>query len=306
MSGKTAVVTGASRGLGYVTAFTLAKKGAEVILLNRKSAKGDGVFNEIAEVASGLAPKLVECDLLDFEDVALAAARIKDICAARGIDALVLNAGIMMQEDKAGKDGFDITVTTNVLSHFLLTRELMPELGKAADLRGEARVVSMSSGSGFGPPAFNPMFFERKGGNLGGHRASYERYHQSKLANLIFTSALHGKLSFAGSDVKALACTPGVCGTDMFAHVQSIMKPGRPVDLSTVPSVEDGALAQLKCICDPSVSSGELYGPPGMGGLPVKIPLAQPTVLVNEQDKAELWKACELAVGPFEVPSESP
>ena len=44
MSGKTAVVTGASRGLGYVTAFTLAKKGAEVILLNRKSAKGDGVF----------------------------------------------------------------------------------------------------------------------------------------------------------------------------------------------------------------------------------------------------------------------
>lgn len=43
----------------------------------------------------------------------------------------------------------------------------------------------MSSGSGFGPPAFNARFFERKGGNLGGQQASYERYHQSKLANLL-------------------------------------------------------------------------------------------------------------------------
>ena len=51
-----------------------------------------------------------------------------------------------------------------------------------------------SSGSGFGEPAFDARFLSRAGGRLGGARASYERYHQSKLANLLFTAALHDRL----------------------------------------------------------------------------------------------------------------
>ena len=71
------------------------------------------------------------------------------------------------------------------------------------------------------------------------------------------------------------------------------------VDLSSVPCVEDGSLAQLKSICDPAVKSGELYGPPGLGGLPVLTPLAPPTVLVDDDAKVKLWEACESAVGPW-------
>ena len=155
----------------------------------------------------------------------------------------------------------------------------------------------MSSGSGFGAPAFNARFYERKGGAMGGQQASYERYHQSKLANLLFAATLHEKLAAQGSRIKSLACTPGVCGTDMFVHVQSLSRPGKPADLSRVPTPEDGACAQLKCCCDPDVRSGSLFGPPGMGGLPVEIPLAPPTVLVDEQSKAALWTCCERAIG---------
>ena len=121
----------------------------------------------------------------------------------------------------------------------------------------------------------------------------------------------------------------------MFVHVRTLSNPNAPVDLAAVPSPEDGCLAQLKCLCDPAVQSGELYGPPGLGGLPVQTPLASPnpspspsprprprprpspnpqpqphphqvqtplappTVLVDGDAKAQLWQACESAVGAW-------
>ena len=64
MVGKSVAVTGASRGLGYVTALSLAKKGAMVFLLNRKSARATEALASIAAAATGPAPILIECDLL--------------------------------------------------------------------------------------------------------------------------------------------------------------------------------------------------------------------------------------------------
>lgn len=304
MKGKTVAITGASRGLGYVTARALAEKGATVLMLNRQSGTvAEAALAGITSVATGPAPVLVECDLLNFESVLAAAVRIREMCAASGLDVLCLNAGVMMQPDAASSDGYDVTIATNVLSQFLLTRELMEllELGASCSPSGEARIVSMSSGSGFGAPAFDARFFARNGGQLGGQQASYERYHQSKLANLVFTASLHERLAARGSPLKALACTPGVCATDMFVHVQQQSRPGAVVDLTRVPSVEDGACAQLKCICDPAIESGELWGPRGMGGPPVQVALAPPTVLVDTATKAALWECCERAVGPFDL-----
>lgn len=116
-------------------------------------------------------------------------------------------------------------------------------------------------------------------------------------------AALHDQLSArrgrSGGLIKALACTPGVCATDMYAHASTVFRPGKVPDMAAVPSVEDGSLAQLQCCCDPGLSSGELIGPPGVGGLPVRIPLAPPTVLVDSATKQAFWRACEEAVGPF-------
>eukprot|EP00286_Rhodomonas_abbreviata_P017673 CAMPEP_0181319336 /NCGR_PEP_ID=MMETSP1101-20121128/17512_1 /TAXON_ID=46948 /ORGANISM="Rhodomonas abbreviata, Strain Caron Lab Isolate" /LENGTH=322 /DNA_ID=CAMNT_0023426919 /DNA_START=195 /DNA_END=1163 /DNA_ORIENTATION=- len=301
MTGKTVVVTGSSRGLGYVTALALAKKGASLFLLNRRSTRAEEAQAKIAAECSGPPPQHVDCDLQDFGSVLEAAAKLRQD-ADDGIDVLCCNAGIMLQPDQASKDGYDITISTNVLSHFLLTRELMPELEKAASLRGEARIVSMSSLSGFGGAALDPKFFSRNGGNLGGQQASYERYHQSKLANLLFTCALEDKLKAQGSPVKAVACHPGVCATDMFVHAQSLFNPGRPADLSIVPSAEDGSVGQLKCICDPTVESGELYGPIARGETePSKLAMVPPNVNVDDASKAKLWAACEEAVGAFNL-----
>jgi NAD(P)-dependent dehydrogenase (short-subunit alcohol dehydrogenase family) len=300
MTGKTVAVTGASRGLGYVTAMSLAKKGALVLMLNRDSVRATAAHQAISASATGPPPINIACDLLDFASVRRAAHQVCD--ASNGqLDVLCLNAGIMMQPDQPSTDGYDITIATNVLSHFLLAREVMPALRMAASTAGEARVVSMSSASGFGPPAFDASFFAREGGRLGGARLSYERYHQSKLSNLIFTSALHERMQTAGVPIKAVACHPGVCATDMFVHVTSLSRPGQPADVSRVPSAEDGACAQLLCVCSPSVRSGQLWGPSGMGGPPGQIELAPPTVLLGNDERRKLWECCERAVGEFAI-----
>lgn len=303
LSGKTVAITGASRGLGYVTALTCAKKGAKVIMLSRKSDIADKAINAIKEAstASGApSPIFVDCNLLDFSSVRRAAISVKECVGLDGLDVLCNNAGVMLQEDLASNDGYDITISTNVLSHFLLTKELISELETAARTKGEAKIVNMSSGSGFGPPAFNPVYFTKRGGNLGGARASYERYHQSKLANLCFTSALNDKFRSKRSNIKALACTPGVCSTDMYVHAQTILSSSTS-RRDQVPSTEDGSLAQLKCIADPSAQSGDLWGPNGIGGLPEKVEISPPSILVNDEVKDELWRLCEDAVGDFDL-----
>jgi len=310
LAGQTVAITGASRGLGYVTALTCARKGAEVVLLSRQSEVAKKALYAIQLEASKIGappPIFVECDLLDFANCKKAAKMVKEMSsvAANGLDVLCCNAGIMLQKDVASKDGFDVTISTNILSHFLLMRELMPELERAARRKGDARVVNMSSGSGFGPPEFNPVYFTKRGGNLGGAKASYDRYHQSKLANLCFASALDDKLRANGSNVKAMACTPGVCGTDMFLHATTMMR-GTPIENGTrdqVPSAEDGSLSQIRCIFDPHVESGDLWGPSrDTGGLPAKMNISPPNVLVNENVKDMLWQLCEDAIGEqFEI-----
>ena len=156
MVGKTVVITGCSKGLGYVTSRALVEKGAMVYMLNRKSVQSDEALTEITSVCTGPdQPVVIHCDLLDFSSVRNAAAEIRK-CIAKsttnhGIDVLCNNAGIMLQPDMRSVDGYDITASTNVLSHFLLTEELFPEVEKCAIERGEARIVNMSSGSGYDP-----------------------------------------------------------------------------------------------------------------------------------------------------------
>ena len=83
----------------------------------------------------------------------------------------------------------------------------------------------------------------------------------------------------------------------MFQHATAVMN-GKPAPKAMVPSVEDGAMAQIKCICDPNVRSGELWGP-GRNGSLEYTPLQPPRILVDETSKSQLWDVCEQAVGKF-------
>ncbi len=312
MSGKTVVITGTTSGTGRAAANALADLGAKVLLLNRASDRSDSSFAELSAEYPSADLHQIECDLQSFASVSAAAALVAELCP-EGVHVLCNNAGVMALGDTATVDGFDIQMQTNHLSHFLLTKELMPLLQSAAASSGEARVVNHSSVARMAPSkTLRADHLEKNGGQLGGDGSKLQnmmfngprwiRYNQSKLANAAFTAALHNRLQGSGSAVKALVAHPGLSNT----HLQKTsVKEGGMGSFFTdqfmrfSQSPEDGAMGILSCMCLPEAQSGQFYGP-GSGAIAFR-GQAKPFALEDFYDNAEthelLWSKSEEAIG---------
>jgi NAD(P)-dependent dehydrogenase (short-subunit alcohol dehydrogenase family) len=194
-SGRTFVVTGANSGIGFEAARTFAGAGGHVVLAVRDTARGD----EAARKIDG-STEVRELDLADLASVRRFAAGY-----TAPIDVLVNNAGIMMVAEGRTADGFERQIGTNHLGHFALTNLLLPQVTD--------RVVTVSSGLHNGPQ----MDFDNLDLEDGAYTPS-KAYHQSKLANLLFTSELQRRLTEAGSSVRATAAHPGYSATNLQSH----------------------------------------------------------------------------------------
>jgi len=275
LTGKTIAITGCTSGTGLVLAQVCGDLGARVVMLNRPSERANAALRMLTQ--RNVNAVFVPCDLQSFESVRTAAAKLKTVCAD-GIDVLCNNAGVMGLPDSATPDGFDVQMQSNHLSHFLLTAEIWPLLETAATKRGEARIVNHSSGARRGA-SLKADYFGKNGGNLGGDGfpglGKWRRYQQSKLANLLFTYALHDKLAkerpaFAAK-IKSLCAHPGP--TDSGLQAKTTKAGGtRLLDhyvlwrtLKSAQSVEDGSLGIIRACCEPGVESLGFYGPTGSG-----------------------------------------
>ncbi|NNC81399.1 MAG: SDR family NAD(P)-dependent oxidoreductase [Acidimicrobiales bacterium] len=312
MAGKTVVITGTTSGTGKVAAHTVAELGAKVLVLNRASDRSSAAFNELSSAFPDADLHAVECDLQSFASVKAAAARVGELCT-EGVNVLANNAGVMALGDEATGDGFDVQMQTNHLSHFLLTRELMPLLEKAAGASGEARVVNHSSVARMSPSkTLRGEYLEAKGGDFGGDGSGVEnmmfrgprwvRYNQSKLANAAFTAALHQRLQDKGSSVKALVAHPGLANTHL---QQTSVKEGGMGSAFTgffmrfSQSSEDGAMGLISCMCLPEAQSGQFYGP-GSSNFAMKgkaEPFALESFYDNPTTRDLLWQKSEEAIG---------
>ncbi|CAE7330811.1 ENV9, partial [Symbiodinium pilosum] len=104
---------------------------ATVVMLNRKSSRAEAAEEQVKkEVSNDGKVMTVECDLQDMDNVKAAAEKIKELFSESGVDVLCNNAGVMALADEATKDGYDVQMQTNHLSHFLLTKEIFPLLEK--------------------------------------------------------------------------------------------------------------------------------------------------------------------------------
>jgi NAD(P)-dependent dehydrogenase (short-subunit alcohol dehydrogenase family) len=190
LSGRTAVVTGASSGLGAATARGLAAAGAHVVLAVRDAERGERVAAEIAGSS--------EVRRLDLAN--LASVRAFAAAWSGELDILVNNAGVMAVPFSRTADGFECQMGTNHLGHFALTLLLLPHITD--------RVVTVSSGiARFGRIDLDDLSWQRR--RYGAWRA----YAQSKRANLLFTHELDRRLLDAESTVRAIAAHPGIAGT---------------------------------------------------------------------------------------------
>src|SRR6476646_11354764 len=282
--GRTAVVTGATGGLGYETALALSKAGAEVILTGRDDRKGRPAIDKISHEVAGARLSYEPLYLASLASVADFAQRMG---ARQSLDLLINNAGVMaLPRRQITADGFEMQFGTNHLGHFALTARLMPRLRRASG----ARVVSLSSlAHRTGWIDFNDLQGERL-------YSPWKAYGQSKLACLMFALELQRRSEAAGWNVISSAAHPGFARTNLFSS-----GPGGLLSLATdfsapffAHSAGDGARPILVAATSPEAGPGAYYGPGGLGelrGAPARA-LIMPQVR-NPAAAASLWDVSE-------------
>ena len=206
LTGRRAVVTGASGGLGEETARALAAHGADVVLASRDGAKLEAAAQRIRD--SGV-PGTVTTQVVDLASLASVRAAAAELAAAYpAIHLLVLNAGVMAPPLARTAEGHELQFGTNHLGHFLLTLLLEPNLVAGAP----ARVVVLSSGGHrVSPVLWDDPDFEHT------EYHNFTAYGQSKTANALFALELDRRLGDRG--VHAWSVHPGVIMTELSRHL---------------------------------------------------------------------------------------
>ena len=210
MAAITTVITGATSGIGKVTALELAKKGHAIYMLVRNTSKGEQVKQEIISASGNKNIYVVECDTADLQSVRNAASMLTGRLFS--INILINNAGSAFQEKKFTKDGFEMTFAVNHLGHFLLTESLIPLLKK-----GQARIINVSSQAHrSATPNFDDLKWEIT------PYQTLKAYGVSKLYNIYFTKSLAEKYKQDG--IVSYALHPGVVNTHIWDGVKGFAK----------------------------------------------------------------------------------
>ncbi|MDZ7884234.1 MAG: SDR family NAD(P)-dependent oxidoreductase [Mycobacterium sp.] len=210
LSGKRAVVTGATSGLGVETARVLAAAGADVVLAVRRLDAGRQVADELRKATGNAAIEAAPLDLSDLASVS-AFARAWD----GPLHILVNNAAIMaLPELERSALGCEMQFASNFLGHFMLVMELRKALASA----GGARVVSVSStGHLFSPVVFDDLHYRFR---------PYDpltAYGQSKTAEVLL--AVEVTAQWAGDGILANSLNPGAIATGLQRHTGGLRTP---------------------------------------------------------------------------------
>ena len=237
LDGKVCLITGASSGIGRVTAEVLASRGAKVWLACRDAGKTAPVLQAIAR-AGGSAQQLV-LDLADLTSVRACASAF--LSNAEPLHLLINNAGLAGQK-RLTRQGFEQTFGVNHLGHFLLTQLLLPKLLE----QPYSRVVNVSSKAHYNASGIDFAELRRPGKGFGALRA----YAVSKLANVLHAKELGKRYGTQG--LHAYALHPGVVASDVWREVP---QPFRALLKLRMISNEEGAKTTLYCATSAEVSA---------------------------------------------------
>lgn len=212
-SGLTAIVTGASSGIGSETARVLALRGAHVVMAVRSVDAGNSVKETIIKEIGNAQLDVLELDLSSMASVRDFASNFKSLNLPLNI--LINNAGIMACPFQLSQDGIELQFATNHIGHFLLTNLLLEDLKKTAQKTGiEGRIVIVSSeGHRF---ASSGIRFDKINEKTGYY--AFLAYGQSKLANILHANELTRRLQEEGVNVTANSIHPGSILTNLLRY----------------------------------------------------------------------------------------
>ncbi len=263
---QVALVTGSTSGLGHELALRLGSMGMHVIVHGRNRERGMEVVEAIESQGVGSA-RFYRADLASFQQVRdFGEAVLRDYDR---LDVLINNAGIASAPAGAlSEDGHELVFQVNHLSHFLLTRMLLPRILESAP----SRLVNVSSGAQT-PIDFDDVMLEN---GFSGGRA----YAQSKLAQILFTIDLAEELE--GKDVIVNALHPAT-----YMNTPMITRGGG----TPRATVAEGADAVMQLVTSPDIGSGGYFN-----GLRRSRANAQ---AYDEEARAKLWElSVELTGAP--------
>lgn len=212
MTGKTVLITGATAGIGRMTARALAAAGAKLILVARNRQKAEETRSWLAAQTGSKAVELIIADLSVLSQVRSAAGEVSSMNG--GLDVLVNNVGAVFDRRAESADGIEMTFALNHLAPFLLTNLLLDSLKK----RPGSRVVTVSSDAHQGA---RMDFSDLEGRKR--YRA-WTAYGRSKLANLLFTFELARRLD--GTGVTANALHPGFVASNFGKNGGPLLRVG--------------------------------------------------------------------------------
>ena len=296
LTGKRAIITGVTGGLGLHTAIGLARHGADLVVTARNSDKAGDAVDRITKDTPGASVEVVSLDLADLASTSRAAAEVA--AAYDRIDILINNAGIMFPPKRSNTvDGFELQMGTNHLGHFAWTAGLWPLL-RASD----ARVVTVASAahtfvSGIDLRVFTPEGSPRR------YRRTVS-YGESKLANLVFAVELNRRIKAAGRGAVSIAAHPGYAATNLTKtgpRVNGLSLPGIGMHQITKvigQSAAHGAWPTLMAATDLDLTGGEYAGPAGFRGMRGRPKLVGMSRTARDEALATaLWAASESATG---------
>ncbi len=209
-SGKIAVITGTTHGIGRVTSRALARARYTVVMLCRDFDAANREREAILAEVPNATVHVVRCDLASLRSVREAARTVRSDFGR--IDLLINNAGMVSTRHRMSVDGFELTFATNHLGPFLLTQLL---LDRVAD---DGRIVTVAS----------RVHYKGKIdlARIADPKARYRpqaAYGQSKLANVLHTFALARRLAATRITVNCLH--PGVVATNLLPRWLQLIKP---------------------------------------------------------------------------------
>ncbi|MGF1593082.1 MAG: oxidoreductase [Kiloniellaceae bacterium] len=287
-SGRTAIVTGANRGLGFLTAQAMAHCGAHVVMTARDERRGRNAMAQILATRPRGTVELRFLDLADLVDVRRFAEKF--LHDGLPLDVLVNNAGVMMVPHGLTRQGYELQFGVNHLAHFLLTALLLKRLAQSRD----GRVVTVTSSlHKEGRIRFDDLHGKRRYGPVA-------FYAQSKLANALFSLELDRRVRAVGLPVRSVLAHPGFAATNVHLNGPTgllgiFMKFGNRY-VAQSPAI--AVLSQLYAAMAPSIEGGQFFGPNGeyeVRGLPCAVepaPAAKDAVLAHR-----LWALSEQLIG---------
>jgi retinol dehydrogenase 12 len=241
------LITGATDGIGKVTATALARQGYVVVLVARNEAKAATVATEIVTSTGNRDVDYLIADLRSLAQLH----RLAETFTVRypRLDLLINNAGIIMPRRVLTEDGYETTFQVNYLAQFYLTQLLRGELEKSP----QGRVVNLSS-SVYRAGKFDPanLQSEQKFSTIGAYAAS-------KLCVLLFTIELAQRLN--PTRITANAAHPGIVRTPMMRGAPGVF---RMISYAALPfsrSPDRGAATSVFLAGSPDVAqiSGEYF-----------------------------------------------